>query len=121
MSDEIAEKPMSRWWAAAAVSAGFIVAVLVGQITGAGTAEIAGIMAASLILCARAFWKFRVEPWYLPLIVMWTFAHLAGLIFVVVPMHPHDSRLLINLVWPEFIGFAGLAWLSNHLWGGPAI
>lgn len=114
MTIVIVERPLSRWWAFIAVGVGVTVAILVGQFTVPGTAEIAGIMIASLVLCIRAYWNFRGKRWYFPLVIVRSLFHMAAIILVISPMHPHDSKLLINLVWPEFFAFAGCVWLCER-------
>ena len=108
----------SRWWALIALGIGFPVAFGVGQFLSSGTAEIAGIMASTLVFCVRAFWDFHVKRWYFAVIAGWAAANLLILIFLVVPMRLSDSRALINLVWVEFFAFAGLLWLATRVWGG---
>jgi xanthine/uracil permease len=110
------EKRLSGWWALLAVAVGLPVAILVGQFATEGTAEIAGVMAATLTFCLRAFWDFRAKSWFAPLITGWIILHLAALLFLVVPMKIAGSKLLLQLVWPEYLAFVALVWLMNRTW-----
>lgn len=74
-------------------------------------------MASSLTLCVRVFWEYRVKKWFAPLTCIWTMVNLAALFLWIIPMQPEKSKLLLQLVWPEFLVFAGLMWVATLLWG----
>ena len=120
MAETPNKKPLSRWWALIAVGAGLAVAILFGRFSSDGSAEMAGIVVASFILCVRAFWNFRVQRWFVPLISSWAVVHILGLFLFIIPLRLTASKGLIMFVWLEFFGFAGLLWLANRLWGEPS-
>jgi hypothetical protein len=111
-------KRLSGWWVLITLSVGFAVAVAVGQFTTDGTAEIAGIMAGTSLMNARAFWGFKVKPWYLPLVAAWVSIHALVLVLFVVPIHLHMSKGYFLLVWAEFVLFVGLVFVASRLLGG---
>lgn len=111
-------KRLSGWWVLITCAAGFAVALAVGQFTTDGTAEIAGIMAGTSLMNARAFWDFKVKPWYLPLVAAWACVHALVLLLFVAPMHWHTSKSFLWLVWVEFFLFVGLVFVASRLWGG---
>jgi hypothetical protein len=114
------KKTLSGWWALIAVIAGLAVAILFGRFSTDGSAEMAGIVAGSFILCLRAFWSFRVQRWFVPLISSWAAVHILGLFLFIIPLKLTASKGLIMFVWLEFFGFAGLLWLASRLWGEPS-
>lgn len=116
-NERTGEKRLSWGWALTAAAVGFPVAIVVGQIATVGAAEIAGVMAAAVLLCAGAFWDLREEPWFAPLISVWVLVHLAALVFAVIPMQLQGSKLLLLLMYPEYLAFVGLVWLAGRLWG----
>lgn len=116
--DKPPHKRISGWWALIALALGLPATIVVGRYYPGGTAEIAGIMVASLTVCVRAFWDFRVKRWFIPLVIAWTTVHVAIMFFFVIPMKLPDSKALIQLVWVEFFAFAGILWLASRLWGG---
>lgn len=118
MTEETGSKRRLTLFAIAAIVAGFATAILVGQFWSSGAAEIAGVMLCSLVFCIGAFWDFHVRPWFMPIIGGWVAVHLAIFFFIVVPRNVQDSRALIQLIWVEFFGFAGLLWVASRLWGG---
>ena len=112
------QKPLiNLWWGFLSLGIGGPVVFLVSRFASGGAAEIAGIMAGSAVLNLRAFWNYRVKAWFLPLAGAWALANLALLIFVSIPMHVHESRSLMNLIWVEFFSFGGLLWLATRIWG----
>ncbi|MFT4955452.1 MAG: hypothetical protein ACI8U3_001845 [Brevundimonas sp.] len=118
MEKEASERRLSGWWPIIAFAVGVPVAVLVGQLATEGTALIAGVMAAALIFCLAAFWDFRAKPWFSPLVALWIIAHLTVLIFFVFPMKLEGSKLLLALIFPEYLTFAALVWLTSKKWVG---
>jgi len=120
VTEKTTEKRLSGWWALISVAVGVVAAVLVGQFSTEGAAEIAGVMAASFTLCTRAFWNLRERAWFTPLVVGWALIHLAALILFIIPMEIGRSKLLLQLIWPEFFAFAGLVWLGDKLGGKTA-
>jgi hypothetical protein len=108
---------LNLWWVSLSLGVGIPVAFLVSRFASGGAAEIAGIMAGSVVLNLRAFWKYREKSWFLPLAAGWAFANLTLLLFVLIPMHVQESRGLVNVIWLEFFSFAGLLWLATRIWG----
>jgi hypothetical protein len=115
---EAPHKRISAWWAVISLATGFAVAFAVGQFESEGGAEIAGVMAATTILCIRAFWDFRVKRWFLPLVAGWALLHAIALIFLILPMQLERSKEYLQLVWVEFFAFVGLIFLASRVWGG---
>jgi hypothetical protein len=93
-----------------------LVAIAIGQILTDGSAEIAGVMVASLILCTRAFWSLRERSWFLPLVVGWAVLHFIAFGAFIIPMRLATSKGFIQIIWPEFFIFAGLMWLADRFW-----
>ena len=116
MTDE-AQKTLSGWWALGSVAAGLVVVILLGQILAGGSAEIAGVMVASVILCVRASWSYRPNKWFVPVVAGWTVVQLVAFVLIVVPIGPAPSKLFIQLAWVEFFAFAGLIWLAGRISG----
>jgi hypothetical protein len=108
---------LSVWWLLLSFGVGIPVVYLVSRFASGGSAEIAGIMAGSVVFNLRAFWNYRVKSWFLPLAAAWALANLSLLIFILMPMHVRESRSLINVIWVEFFSFAGLLWLASRAWG----
>ncbi len=107
-------KGLSGWWALTAVAIGLLVAIALGQILTDGSAEIAGVATASLVLCIRAFWSLRRKSWFLPLSAGWAILHAIAFVALIIPMRLSASKSFIQLVWPEFLLFAGLIWLADR-------
>ena len=100
----------------AAFAIGLPVAIIAGQFTSDGVAEIAGIMAASFALCVRAFWDYRAKRWFAPLVTLWAVMNFVAL-SIITSMNLQTNRDFVLLVWLEFFAFAGLLWAATRLWG----
>jgi hypothetical protein len=95
---------------------GLAVALIAGQFASDGAAELAGVMAGSLVACLQAFWGYRGKRWFVPLVSIWVALNLAILAFVV-PMKIQASRGIVQLAWLEFFAFFGLLWAATRVWG----
>jgi hypothetical protein len=120
MAEVSNKNTLSGWWGLISVGVGLAVAILFGRFSSDGSAEISGILAGSFTLCVRAFWNFRLQRWFIPLLALWIFAHISVFFVFIVPLELVASKSLIMIVWLEFFGFAGLLWIANRLWGDPS-
>jgi hypothetical protein len=98
---------------------GLAIAILFGRFSSVGSAEIAGIMAASTILNVRAFWDFHDERWFFPLVAGWITIHLIGLFIFIIPLNLAGSKVFMILIPGEFVAFIATLLLVSRIWGKP--